>query len=257
MLVVFSHQISGAAGNSSPACGVADNVKIEIWSDIACPWCSIGKRRFETALAGFPQRDQVEVEWKSFQLDPSLPEHYDGTELEYLSQRKGMAEAHVAQMFEHVKAQAAGEGLAYDFDTLTVANSHLGHELIHFAAQHGKQDQAKEALLKLHFEQGVDIGDVDALVEIAVGLGLDGAAARAALTDREFEADVDQDITEAHTLGIQGVPFFVIDRKYGVSGAQSPEVFSQTLNEAWKESHPLIMNGTADAEACGPDGCAI
>lgn len=235
---------------------VTAGVKIEIWSDIACPWCYIGKRRFETALVAFPQKDQVTVEWKSFQLDPTLPEHYPGTELEYLSQRKGMPKAQVAQMFEQVKSQAASEGLAYDFEALTVANSHLGHELIHFAAQYGKQDEAKETLLKLHFEQGVNISDLNALVEIAVGLGLDAAAARTALIEREFETDVDQDIAEAHTLGIQGVPFFVIDRKYGISGAQSPEVFSQTLDEAWRESHPLIMTGKGDAEACGPDGCA-
>lgn len=238
-------------------------MKIEIWSDIACPWCYVGKRRFETALAAFPHREQVRVVWKSFQLDPSLSAHFDGTELEYLSEHTGMPHTQVAQMLEHVKAQAAGEGLAYDFDTLVVANSHRGHELIHFAAQAdpdgslGTQDQAKEALLSAHFEQGVDIGDVDALVAIAVGLGLDGEAARKALTERDFEAAVQQDIAEARTLGIQGVPFFVIDRKYGISGAQSPEVFSQTLTEAWQESHPLILKNSGDAQACGPDGCTI
>lgn len=232
-------------------------VKIEIWSDIACPWCYIGKRRFESALAEFPQRDQVEIEWKSFQLDPTIPEHYDGSELDYLSKRKGMPAESVAQMFEHVTSQAAGEGLHYDFDTLTVANSHLGHELIHFAAQSGQQDAAKERLLKLHFEQGGDIGKLETLLEIAGELGLDIAAAREALIEREFEDAVDQDIAEAHSLGIQGVPFFVIDRKYGVSGAQSSAVFSQTLEEAWTASQPLTMAGAPDAEGCGPDGCAI
>ncbi|AJT42570.1 DsbA family oxidoreductase [Psychromicrobium lacuslunae] len=232
-------------------------MKIEIWSDIACPWCYIGKRRFESALAEFPYRDQVEIEWKSFQLDPSIPEHYDGSELDYLSKRKGMPAESVAQMFEHVKSQAAGEGLNYDFDTLTVANSHLGHELIHFAALSGKQDAAKERLLKLHFEEGGDIGKLETLIEVAAELELDVAAAREALTGREFEDAVDQDIAEAHTLGIQGVPFFVIDRKYGVSGAQSSAVFSQTLAEAWRAGQPLTMAGDSTAEACGPDGCAI
>ncbi|WP_179390443.1 DsbA family protein [Psychromicrobium silvestre] len=237
-------------------------MKIEIWSDIACPWCYIGKRRFESALSAFAHRDEVQLEWKSFQLDPTIPEHYDGTELDYLSKRKGMPAASVAQMFEHVKTQAAGEGLNYDFDTLTVANSHLGHELIHFAAQQdldgqlGLQDAAKERLLKLHFEEGGDIGDLDTLVSIAVELGLNAEKAREALAERDFEEAVDQDIAEAHALGIQGVPFFVIDRKYGISGAQGSEVFSQTLNEAWAESHPLIMT-TEKGEACGPDGCAI
>ncbi|WP_394940704.1 DsbA family protein [Psychromicrobium sp. YIM B11713] len=232
-------------------------MKIEIWSDIACPWCYIGKRRFESALAEFPQRDQVEVSWKSFQLDPSIPEHYEGTELDYLSQRKGMPAESVAQMFQHVTTQAAAEGLRYDFDALRVANSHLGHELIHFAALHDQQDAAKERLLKLHFEEGGDIGDLDTLVSVAVELGLDSERTREVLREREFEGEVDEDIAEARSLGIQGVPFFVIDRKYGISGAQATEVFSQTLKEAWAESRPLLMNGENSAAACGPDGCAI
>src|SRR6478752_10145031 len=141
-------------------------MKIEIWSDVACPWCYIGKRRFETALAAFPHRDAVEVQWRSFQLDPSLPEHYDGTELDYLATRKGMPRDRVAEMFAHVTQVAAGEGLAYDFDTIVVANSLRGHQLLHLAAAHGVADDVKERLLSAHFEQGVDIGDVDSLVAI-------------------------------------------------------------------------------------------
>ncbi len=204
------------------------------------------------------------MEWKSFQLDPTIPEHYDGTELDYLSKRKGMPADRVAQMFEHVKSQAASVGLDYDFGSLVVANSHLGHELIHFAAQSGAQDLAKERLLKLHFEEGGDIGSWETLAGVAAELGLDADAARTALTERTFEAAVDADIEEAQSLGIQGVPFFVIDRKFGISGAQSSEVFGQALREAWRESHPLVMVGESttssdgqDAPACGPDGCAL
>ena len=120
-------------------------MKIEIWSDIACPWCFIGKRRFETALEGFEYKDQIDVEWRSYQLDPTLPEHYDGTETEYLSRMKGMPEDQVKQMFGHVTAQAAGEGLNYDFDKVVVANSFTAHRFLHLAKEHGLMDQAKEA----------------------------------------------------------------------------------------------------------------
>lgn len=242
-------------------------MKIEIWSDVACPWCYIGKRRFETALNNFPHKDQVEVQWRSYQLDPSLPEHYDGTELGYLSERKGMAPDQVSQMFAHVSAQAAGEGLTYDFDTVVVANSFKAHQLLHLAAAHGKGDDAKEALLSAHFEGGEDIGNHGFLVRTGVGLGLDADEIVQALETEKYADEVRADFAEARALGITGVPFFVIDRKYGISGAQPAELFSQALNEAWQEGHPLVMvgqansaaggAGTADAAGCGPDGCTL
>ena len=223
-------------------------MKIEIWSDVACPWCYIGKRRFETALAAFPHRDSVEVQWRSYQLDPTLPEHYDGTELDYLSTRKGMAPAQVSQMFEHVAAQAKGEGLNYRFDAVVVANSFTAHRLIHLAAAHGQQDAAKERLLSDHFEHGKDIGSQEYLTALGLDLGLD-AGELAELFSTEAYADaVRNDIAEARALGISGVPFFVIDRKFGLSGAQPAETFSAALEQAWQDSHPLVMVG-AGAEA--------
>ena len=241
-------------------------MKVDIWSDIACPWCYIGKRRFERALARFPHRESVEVTWHSYQLDPSLPEHYDGTELDYLATRKGIPREQVTQMFEHVTEVAAGEGLAYDFDSLVVANSLRGHELIHFAAGHGRQDEAKEALLSAHFEHGEDIGDVETLVRIGTSIGLDGDEIRSVLADGTFAESVREDIAQAQRYGISGVPFFVVDEKYGVSGAQPTELFTQVLDQAWGEAHPLTMVGTPGASgatgaqgdaACGPDGCAV
>jgi predicted DsbA family dithiol-disulfide isomerase len=237
-------------------------MKIEIWSDVACPWCYIGKRRFEAALAGFPHRDAVEVQWRSYQLDPSLPDHYDGTELDYLSNRKGMAPDQVSQMFEHVAAQAKGEGLDYRFDAVVVANSFTAHRLIHLAAAHGKQDAAKERLLSDHFEHGKDIGSRDYLTALGVELGIDTAAVSELFTSDKYADDVRQDIAEARALGISGVPFFVIDRKFGLSGAQPAATFSMALEQAWADAHPLVMvnagaegsQGT-DAQACGPDGC--
>jgi len=231
-------------------------MKVEIWSDVACPWCYIGKRRFEAALENFEHKDQVEVHWRSYQLDPTLPEHYDGTETEYLSQMKGLPQDQVRQMFAHVKAQAAGEGLAYDFDRIVVANSFTAHRFIHLAQEHGLGAEAKEALLSGHFEHGEDIGDVGYLARTGAALGLDEAEVRKALEGSRFTDEVNADIAEARALGITGVPFFVLDRKYGISGAQPAAVFGQALAQAWAERSPLtVLSGSADGPACGPEGC--
>ncbi|MET3921209.1 DsbA family oxidoreductase [Arthrobacter sp. UYEF20] len=239
-------------------------MKIEIWSDVACPWCYIGKRRFETALAAFPHRDSVEVKWRSYQLDPTLPEHYDGTELEYLSTRKGMAPDQISQMFEHVAAQAKGEGLNYRFDDVVVANSFTAHRLIHLAAARGKQDAAKERLLSDHFEHGKDIGNEAYLTSLGLDLGIDAGELAELFSSDKYADDVRRDFEEGRALGINGVPFFVIDRTFGLSGAQSAETFTAALEQAWQESNPLVMvnatgDGTADGagDACGPDGCAV
>ncbi|OMH34393.1 DsbA family oxidoreductase [Tersicoccus sp. Bi-70] len=239
-------------------------MNIDIWSDIACPWCYIGKRRFESALAGFEHRDDVTVTWHSFQLDPSLPAHYDGTEIEYLSERKGMPADRVAQMFAQVTEVAAGEGLAYDFGSVVVANSLAGHELLHLAADHGMAGAVKEALLSAHFEHGQDIGDREVLVRIGTGAGLDAGEISAALESGRYRDAVSADVERAQSLGITGVPFFVLDEKYGISGAQPVELFGQALRTAWAEANPLVMvtpDGGADeagalnGQACGPDGC--
>ncbi|MGO4192049.1 DsbA family oxidoreductase [Arthrobacter sp. YAF17] len=243
-------------------------MKIEIWSDVACPWCYIGKRRFESALAAFPHRDSVEVQWRSYQLDPSLPEHYDGTELDYLSTRKGMAPAQVAGMFAHVAEQARGEGLNYRFDDVVVANSFTAHRLIHLAAAHGKQDAAKERLLSDHFENGKDIGSREYLTSLGLDLGIGAVELDELFTTDKYADDVRLDFEEGQALGINGVPFFVIDRKFGLSGAQPAETFTAALEQAWQEGQPLVMVGASDGgeagtapaatgESCGPDGCAV
>lgn len=179
-------------------------MKVDIWSDIACPWCFIGKRRFEAGLRDFAHADDVEITWHSYQLDPTLPEHYDGTEVDYLSDRKGMPRDQVRQMFGQVAEQAAGEGLQYDFDHLVVANSMRGHHLLHLAARHGVADAVKEALLSAHFEHGVDIGDAVQLVEIGVQHGLDATEIREALDDPQLRAEIEQDFAQARAYGIQG-----------------------------------------------------
>lgn len=244
-------------------------MRIEIWSDIACPWCYIGKRRFETALGDFAHKDEVEVAWRSYQLDPGLPDHYEGSETDYLGQTKGMPVEQVRQMFEHVTQQAAGEGLAYDFESIVVANSFTAHRLLHLAKSHGVMSRAEEELMSGHFEKGRDIGDLDYLAEVAQSVGIDAAETRRILSTDEYTAEVKADIAEAQALGANGVPLFVIDRKYAISGAQPPEAFARALETAWDESQRLTVlagggsesdNNAAetfrDGAACGPEGCA-
>lgn len=231
-------------------------MKIEIWSDIACPWCYIGKRRFESALESFEHRDEVEITWRSFQLDPSIPANFDGTELEYLSKRKGMPVEQVRKMLASMTDEAAREGLSFQYDRLIVANSFSAHRLIHLAQATGFGDAAKERILAAHFEQGEDIADVDVLSRIGMEIGLDGPNVQRVLNSQEYAEEVRADIAEAGSLGISGVPFFVLDRKFGISGAQPVDVFSQALREAWNDTHPLVMAPSAGpAETCGPDGC--
>ncbi|HHU39701.1 MAG TPA: DsbA family oxidoreductase [Propionibacterium sp.] len=241
-------------------------MKIDIWSDIACPWCYIGLTRFERALEAFPHADGVEVTLHSFQLDPTLPETYDGTETQYLAQRKGMPEASVREMFGHVSEAAATEGLVMDFDTLQVANSRRAHRLLHAAASESPATawELKRSLLKAHFTDAESIWDADVLVRLATGAGLSEDAARAAIDSEERDAQVAADIDAARRLGISGVPFFVFHEKYGISGAQPLEVFTQALAQVWEEAHPrpafetLTIPGLqqdATGPACGPEGC--
>lgn len=237
------------------------SIDIQIWSDIACPWCFIGKRRFERALAAFPQRDQVRVTWRSYQLDPTLPEHYDGSEVDYLVSAKGMPRASVEQMVGHVAEQARGEGLAYDFAALVVANSRRAHRVLQAAKRAdavddgARVDALEEALFSAHFELGLDIGDGKTLVRLGVEAGLADDAARAALDSAELDAAVDADIREAAAIGVRGVPFFVVDNAYGVSGAQPSEVFTEVLVRALADKRTRLIDLGEPGEACGPDGC--
>lgn len=235
-------------------------MKVEIFSDIACPWCYIGKRRFEEALAAFEHKDDVEITWRSYQLDPSLPEHYDGSELDYLASSKGMPRGQVAVMFEQVKAQAASVGLQYDFDDLVVANSFTAHRFIHLAKQHGKADEAEELLFSGHFEHGKDIGSSDYLTELGAQLELPENQVAELFTSDVFADDVRSDITEARSIGVSGVPFFVFERTYGLSGAQPSETFTKVLAQAWQETQPLKVPSSLDeselnGQVCGSDGC--
>jgi predicted DsbA family dithiol-disulfide isomerase len=196
--------------------GVSDAIKVDIWSDVQCPWCYIGKRKFEAGAAEFG--GEVEVEYHSFELSPDTPVDFDGTPVEYLSQRKGMPVAQVEQMLERVTGIAASVGLDYDYDHVHQTNTVISHELLHFAKSKGRQLEMKERLLKAYFVNGEHVGRIPDLVAIAVELGFDEAEVTEALESHRFLADVKADVAQAQEYGIQGVPFFVIDGKYGVFG---------------------------------------
>ncbi len=238
-------------------------MKIEIWSDVVCPWCYIGKRRIENALAEFGHADEVEVHWRSYELDPGAPsEPTEGTAV-MLGRKYGQSPAGVQQMQDRVEAVAAEEGLVYRLSETLHLNTVDAHRVIHLAHEQGGnelQGRVKEALLRAYFTDARNVADHAVLREVAVGAGVDPARVDEVLASREFEADVHTDIEQAQAYGATGVPFFVIDQKYGVSGAQPTEVFTQVLEKAWSESRPAIQvlaTGADGGEECGPDGCAI
>ena len=234
-------------------------MQVEIWSDVVCPWCYIGKRRFESALAGFKHRDQIEIIWKSFELDPNAPRALDHSLDEMLSKKYGMSREKAAAANTRVTSLAAQEGLDYHLDQARPGNTFDAHRLIHLAAAHGRQGEMKERLMHAYFTEGQAVGEVETLVKLAVEVGLDADEARAVLTSDTYADEVAADEREARQLGITGVPFFVIDEKYGISGAQPTELFQQALEQAWSESHPLIQVNSAsqDAGSCDGDTCAL
>ncbi|CAL9388982.1 hypothetical protein SUDANB58_01215 [Streptomyces sp. enrichment culture] len=233
-------------------------MRVEIWSDIACPWCYVGKARFDKALAAFPHRDGVEVVHRSFELDPGRAKDDVQPVLTMLTAKYGMSEAQAQAGEDNLGAQAAAEGLPYRTRGRDHGSTFDMHRLLHFAKTEGRQEALLDALYRANFaEERSVFADDERLVELAAAAGLDAGAARAVLADpAAYADDVRADEREAAELGARGVPFFVLDRAYGVSGAQPVEVFAQALGRAWQARSPLTMvDGGGDA--CGPDGCAV
>ena len=208
-------------------------IKVDIWSDVQCPWCYIGKRKFETGAAAFD--GDVEVEYHSFELAPDTPVDFDGTPVDYLSQRKGMPAEQVAQMLANVTGIASSVGLDYDYDHVHQTNTIKAHELLHYAKVQGRQLDMKERLLKAYFVDGRHVGRTEDLADLAAEIGLDRDEVVGVLTDETYLADVKADVAQAVAYGIQGVPFFVIDGTYGVSGAQDATTFTHVLEQARTE----------------------
>ncbi len=235
-------------------------LKIEIWSDVICPFCYIGKRHFEAALRDFKHADKLQIVWKSFLLAPETPERREGPALSYadaLAERKGFSPQQVAGMFAQVTQMARAAGLDFYLDKAVAANTIPAHRLIQAAKTKGLGDAMEEILFKAFFTEGKDIGDPAILADLGASAGLDEAAVQTAFSDVRTAQAVAEEVEEARQLGISGVPFFVLDRKYGVSGAQPAEVFLQSLETAFSEweaqqSQPKL--DVTGGPACTPEG---
>lgn len=211
-------------------------MKVEIWSDVVCPFCYIGKRRFEQALQQFEGKEEVEIIWRSFQLDPDLKPIPGGQSVHaYLAQRKGVSEEEGKKMNDYMTDMAKEVGLAYDFDKAIINNTFDAHRLLHLAKKHGKQNEMKERLFAAYYTQGQNVGDLDTLVKLGEEVGLDGPEIREALQSEAYAQDVQQDIYEAQQVGARGVPFYVFNSKYAVSGAQPTQLFQQVLEKVREE----------------------
>jgi predicted DsbA family dithiol-disulfide isomerase len=234
-------------------------MRVEIWSDVVCPWCYVGKRNFEAALSRFEHRDDVEVIWRAFELDPSAPAEREGDYVAHLARKYGMSVEQARKMIETMTTTGAKAGVALDFDRARPGNSFDAHRLIHLAGQQGVQDAVKERFLRATFTDGEPIGDRDALLRLAVEAGLAQADAASVLENDVFAAEVRAEESLALELGISAVPFFVIDRTFGIPGAQPPDVILGALERAWeKTAHPLEAADTAAAApGCDGDACTI
>lgn len=236
-------------------------MKVEIWSDIMCPFCYIGKRRFEQALQNFEQKDSIEIVWKSFQLNPEMKTEPGKSINQYLSEIKGWSLQQARQMNEQVTAMAREAGLAYDLDKAVVANSFDAHRLIQLAKTVKKGDAMEERLFSAYFTEGKNIADHETLVELGTAIGLKSETIKEMLAGNSYAQEVEQDIYEARQIGVRGVPYFVLNDRYAVSGAQPAETFSGALNKAWGEWQkeapvPFTANNTEApaAVACTTTG---
>jgi predicted DsbA family dithiol-disulfide isomerase len=229
-------------------------LRVDVWSDIACPWCYVGKRRLESALAKFEHRDDVEVVWRAFELDPSAV-RTEGSYAVRLARKYGstveVAEGRLRAMAE----TGAKDGIEFRFDRARSGNTFNAHRLLHLAGDRGVQDAMKERVMHAYMTEGEDITDPETLVRLASDAGLDAEEARGVLSSDTYTTDVRSDESEARQLGINGVPFFVIGR-YGVSGAQPAETLLEVLTKAWSETPEVSQDAIADGAACGVDECA-
>lgn len=238
-------------------------MKIEVWSDFACPFCYIGKRRLEEALDQFPNKDQVEVEFKSFELDPNSPKNIDKNIHEVLAAKYSMSLEQAKQANQNVGQQAAGVGLTYHFDTMKPTNTFDAHRLTKFAKTHGKEAEVTEKLLYAYFTESKHIGDYDTLADIAAAAGIDRDETLKVLQDKNAYAnDVRMDESIAQQYGIGGVPYFVINQKYAISGAQPTATFAGALQQVWQEesASPVLQNlssENAEDASCADGSCGI
>ncbi|OEH92666.1 DsbA family oxidoreductase [Bacillus solimangrovi] len=237
-------------------------MKIEVWSDFVCPFCNIGKRRLEEALEQFPHKDEVEVVYKSFELDPNASVNTDKSLFEVLASKYGTSVEQAKQMSDNVAQQAATVGLDFQFDKSIPTNTFDAHRVAKFAKAKGKDTELTERFMYAHFTEGKNIGNHDTITEIAEQAGLEGKEVRDVLSGSGYEQEVRTEEAQAQQIGVQGVPFFVINEKYAISGAQSTETFAGALNKVWQEENeasPLqsLNSKGVQGETCSDDGCDI
>ena len=235
----------------------ANKMKVEIWSDVMCPFCYIGKRKFEKALNQFTENKDIEIIWKSYQLDPNSVTDPSLNSIKHLAQKKGWSESQAKETSEYVTNIAKQVGLSFNFDKAVVANSFDAHRLSHLALEKGVQDKLEEALFKAYFTDGKNTADAKTLLELGLSVGLTEADINKVLSSNQYAEDVKFDINEANQLGVRGVPFFVFDRKYAVSGAQESDTFFKTLEKAyaeWRKANPKTTLDVTEGAVCTPDG---
>lgn len=233
-------------------------MKVEIWSDFVCPFCYIGKTKFEEALSQFPHKEHVQTELRSYELDPNADSSAGISTHAMLAQKYGMSLEQAKATSANVAQQAAAVGLQFRFDHMQVLNTFDAHRLAQYAVSQGRGGEMAERLFRAYFTDNDNIASLDRLAELAAEAGLDETAVKGVLESNQYAEMVRDQEEEGARLGIRGVPFFVIDRKYAVSGAQSPAVFLDTLNKAWEEKHPTLVqvNDGADDGLCGDGYCA-
>jgi predicted DsbA family dithiol-disulfide isomerase len=231
-------------------------MKIEIWSDVVCPWCYIGKRRFEQALSQFEHADEVEVTWRSFELDPSAPVVRTESHAEHLARKYGVSPAQVAAMDARLIGEASKDGLEFHLAESKGGNTLDAHRLIHFAAERGRAGEMKERLMRAYFTEGAAIGERAELVRLATDVGLDEAEVKAMLSSDRLASEVRADEARARAFGISGVPFFAIDERYGVSGAQPADVLLDVLRQAHANAGTVAVGGD-DADTCADGSCEV
>jgi protein disulfide-isomerase len=235
-----------------------NTLKIQIWSDIMCPFCYIGKRRIESALKQFEHKDAVEIEWKSFQLDANFVASADDNTVDHLAEKYGKSREWAQETVDNMTQNAKNSGLDFHFDKAILANSYNAHRLLHLAKKYNLSNELEELLFKAYLTDGKNINDLATLSALAQEVGIDKQLAEDVLHSDAYGDAVKNDIATAKQIGVQGVPFFVFDNKYAVSGAQHAETFVKTLEKVWEEGDftpKVSLLNTEEGESCGLEGC--
>jgi predicted DsbA family dithiol-disulfide isomerase len=233
-------------------------MKIELWSDFACPFCYIGKTKFENALNRFPHKEEVEIVYKAYQLNPNAPKEMKTDPVTAFAKGHRMTNEKAKERFKMFVEAAEQVGLHYDYENIQMTNSYDAHRIAKWARKFNKEPEVTARFMKAYFEQGKNIADHDTLLELIGEIGLDISEAKNVLNSKQFEDVVDGEIEEGRQVGVRGVPFFVLNRKYGVSGAQAEEYFYEVLEQLWNEEHPEIeIKDFAKGATCDDEGCSI